>query len=348
MNHEYEIERRGIKKSTLAGVVGIPPATLSKFLRGDVGYVSDELRQRIETGIDQFPIVAELKARARQNPEPPVIIAISNHKGGTGKTTVAQNLAFGLNDRGFDVLMVDLDPQGHLSHVSGSAETDMHVGKLLNRDEKITFDQVVVHLRPANRAALDLLPGNQNLSIYEAVLMQDPSWQILLRNQIQDKDYRFVIVDCAPSVGILTMNALVAARYLIIPMQGENLPFLGLEKILTLADRVREFANPALELIGVLRVRFNLQTKLGQAIAKRITDTRLPIMGTMIRQDVGLAECTALQTSIFDYDPTGRGAQDMNALIDEVLATIGVDLPPNAAPEQTQSEAEPVTPTHHG
>ena len=252
----------------------------------------------------------------------PIILAVFNNKGGTGKTTITFNLAAGLNQRGYSVLMADLDPQHNLTMAVGLPPKSKHVGDLLTGDAQW---EEVIETTKTDDHRFSFLPASLKLQRSDAILSNDADF-FAFRNLIEEEVekvpetfYDFVVIDCPPTLGILTQNALCAAHFYLVPLQGENFAFQGLAQIIKQATRIKKDFNRSLELAGVLKNRFGERTKFGSEIKKALIDSKLPVFKATIRQSIGLMESAAEHKSIFDYDPGSNGAEDFNRLVDELL-----------------------------
>jgi chromosome partitioning protein len=149
----------------------------------------------------------------------------------------------------------------------------------------------------------------------------EPDSGYFLKEQLEGKQYDYVLIDCPPSLGSLTVNALVASDYFIVPIQGENFAYVGLDEILQLCTKIRKRMNPAIQLGGILLNKFDMRTKFSQMVyAKLSENSDIKLYRSNIRQDVSLMECTAFAQSVFDYAPESRGAADFNTLCEEILA----------------------------
>jgi chromosome partitioning protein len=244
-------------------------------------------------------------------------ISVTNNKGGTGKTTTVFNLGAALSLRGHKVLLIDLDAQCNLSVAAGANPARHHIGELLTGEA--TFGQTVVH-----KAKYDVLPAHRALLSYEYRINTEPDSGHLLADALKGLDYDFVLIDCPPSLGALTVNALVASDWYMVPMQGENFAYIGLDEIQQLVAKIKKRMNPKLELAGILLSMFDLRTKFGQMVyQKLVADKKLRIFASNIRQDIALMECTVFEQSVFDYAPDSRGAADYGSLCAEVLALVG-------------------------
>ncbi|OIN57689.1 ParA family protein [Arsenicibacter rosenii] len=243
----------------------------------------------------------------------PITISITNNKGGTGKTTTALNLGAALQKKGFRVLLIDLDAQGNLTLATGCRQPRHHAGELLMDEaswEETLITGPTVHLIPASRMLLS----------YEHRLNAEPDSGYLLREQLENRPYDYVIIDCPPSLGALTFGALSATDWFIVPMQGENFAYIGLDEILQCAAKVRRRINPGIKLAGILMNKFDLRTKFGQSVYQKLSaNPSVRVFNSSIRQDISLMECTAFGQSIFDYAPNSRGARDLMNFCDEFL-----------------------------
>jgi chromosome partitioning protein len=248
----------------------------------------------------------------------PVTIAITNNKGGTGKTTTSLNLGAALARRGRRVLLIDLDAQCNLGTAAGCRSASHHIGQLLLGES--TWEQTLVKGK-----LVDLLPSSRTLLSYEHQLNMEPDSGYLLRELLENRPYDYVVIDCPPSLGALTFGAMGAARWFIVPMQGENFAYVGLDEILQCVSKVRRRLNPEIQLAGILMNKFDLRTKFGQSVyTKLVENADVRLFSHSIRQDVSLMECTAFGQSIFDYAPSSRGAQDFEQVCDEFLQVISL------------------------
>lgn len=258
-------------------------------------------------------------------------IAVINQKGGVGKTTTVANLGVGLSDAGCDVCLVDLDSQSHLT---------LHLGVEVADDAPTVYD-VLIGQGSVSEAAemlkpnLCLLPSTSDMSSVEIELSQRDDWERSLRRGLQaarDLPHEFVLIDCPPALGLLTVNALAAADEVLIPLQPHFLAMQGLARLLETIQQVRQHLNPALKLGGVVLCMYESVTKLGRDIVEEVRDfldsargTDVPwaearLFDTVIRRNIRLAECPSHGKTIYEYDPRSHGAQDYTALRDEFLS----------------------------
>ncbi len=246
------------------------------------------------------------------------IIAVTNQKGGVGKTTTALALIGALRERGRKVLGVDLDPQGSLGFSAGvdieNCDTVYEVlkGKIAIKDAIVSTDMG------------DFLPSNILLSTAE-LEFNLPGREYLLKHEIDRiaQDYDCVIIDTPPALNILTVNAYVAAQGLIIPMAPEILSLLGISQIRDTIETVRQYYNPELKVMGILLNRYSARLNLNREVEEmsqeiaKLLGTR--VFNTKIRQSVVVAESPAHGESVITYAPHSKPAQDFMALLDEIM-----------------------------
>jgi chromosome partitioning protein len=249
------------------------------------------------------------------------VISIINNKGGTGKTTTVMNLAAALGRKGKNVLAIDLDSQCNLSSSSGVAKPEKHIGHILLGE--CTVNEAIT---PTEDMAL--LPSTPKLLDYEYRVSSEPGREYILREALEQVTGRFdyILVDCAPSLGTLAINSLVAADAYIVPMQAENFAYIGLDKILQTADKVKKRMNPGLALAGIILVKHSPRTRFSQAVTDNLqNNTRLKgkLFSTYIRQDIALMESSAFGQSIYEYAPKSRGAEDYRALAKQIIEHYG-------------------------
>ncbi len=248
-------------------------------------------------------------------------ISVINNKGGTGKTTTVLNLGAALARRGKRVLLLDLDSQCNLSSALGVGPEARCVGEVLLG--RVALADAVVRV-----GRLSIVPATGGLVDAETQLANEPGREFILREALQPlhEAYDFIVMDCPPSMSVLSVNSLVAADGYLVPMQAENFAFIGLDRILQVADKVRQRMNPGLELAGILFVKLNPRTNFSRAMIKSLSeDERLRgrLFDTYIRQDIALMESGAFHQTVFDYAPKGNGSADYGSLAREILKIYG-------------------------
>jgi len=253
------------------------------------------------------------------------VIALANQKGGTGKTTTTVNLGIGLAALGKKVLLVDADAQGNLTDSLGYQEPDnlpVSLAIVLNKiiDEKFSKpDEGILH----HAEGVDLMPGNIELSAIEVSLVNTMSRETVMRtyiNTVKDK-YDYVLIDCMPSLGMMTINALAAVDSVIIPVQAHYLPAKGMTQLLQTIARVRRQINPRLTIDGVLLTMVDNRTNFAKDISfilRRDYGDKLRVFQTEIPLSIRAAETSAQGKSIYAFDPHGIAAKAYQAFTKEV------------------------------
>lgn len=251
------------------------------------------------------------------------IISVINNKGGTGKTTTVLNLGAALKNMGHNVLLVDLDTQGNLTHALHIKDNKRHVGEVLLK--KCSLKDSIIQVE-----GIDVVPSNSNLLDFEYLINNEPGREFLLQEVLsKENSYDYILMDCPPSMGTLSINSLVAADSYIVPMQAENFAFIGLDRILQTADKVKQRMNTKLELLGILFVKYRPRTKFGQAVVSNIAQNPLlkdKLFNSYIRQDIQLMEAPAFGQSIFEYASKSRGAFDYMNFAKELSQLTNVNV----------------------
>jgi chromosome partitioning protein len=250
------------------------------------------------------------------------IIAISNQKGGVGKTTTAVNLASGLVKAGKKVLLVDFDSQGNASSglacFTDIAQPTIYSALMENMDAK----KIIVH-NTSSELKPDVLPANISLAGADLEMDKLPSGKEQLLKRVLDplRDaYDFIFIDCPPSLGLLNTNALTAADSVLIPVQCEYYALEGVTQLLITIRLVQQTSNPKLKIEGILMTMFDIRTRLSVEVSQEVRQTFGKLVyQNSIPRNVKLSEAPSRGLSIFEYDPKGKGAQAYDDLSNEFL-----------------------------
>lgn len=254
------------------------------------------------------------------------IIAIANQKGGVGKTTTTSNLGFGLAKRGKRVLVIDADAQGSLTASLGFTEPDKLEVTLANVLEKVINDEemkagygILKH-----DEGIDLMPGNIELSGLEVSLVNVMSRESVMRSYVDiiKENYDYILIDCMPSLGMITINAFACADSILIPVQAAYLPVKGLEQLIKTIGKVKRQINQKLEIEGILLTMVDSRTNYARDITALLMEnygSRVRIFENCIPMSVRAAETSAEGISIYRHDPKGRVAGAYLFLTEEVL-----------------------------
>lgn len=254
------------------------------------------------------------------------VIACCNQKGGVGKTTTCANLGIGLAREGKTVLLVDCDPQASLTISLGYQQPEtlpVTLSTVLSRvldDTPLFLKEGIIH----HAEGVDLMPASIELSGMEVSLVNAMGREKVLKQYLDSikREYDYVLLDCMPSLGMLTINALAAADSVLIPVQAQYLPAKGLEQLLQTVNKVRRQINPELAIDGILLTMVDHRTTYANEISALLRDTyssKLKVFDTDIPHSVRAAEISAEGRSIFAYDPKGKVAKAYQALTEEVL-----------------------------
>jgi chromosome partitioning protein len=251
------------------------------------------------------------------------IIAVANQKGGVGKTTTAINLSSALNELGLRVLLVDLDPQGNASTGLGIESADRHLTAYDLILDQRSLSEVM------QKTAIDglmIVPANSDLSSADLDLVQNANRSQLLRQALHNKSvdthgFDYILIDCPPSLSLLTINALVASDSVLVPLQTEFFALEGLSQFMLTIREVRQTANPALRIEGVVMTMFDGRNNLSLQVEKDARETLGDLVfRTMIPRNVRVSEAPSYAQPVLNYDTASKGSEAYRALAQELLA----------------------------
>ena len=245
-----------------------------------------------------------------------MIITITNQKGGVGKSTLTQNIGAGLAKSGFKTLLIDLDAQGNLTLASTKETPNKTIYEAL-KEQKVTSDYII----NINKK-LDLIPANINLSVAD-LEFQEVGKEYRLREAIQaiKKNYDFILIDTPPTLGLLTLNALTACDYVIIPACADLYSIQAISQLAKTINSIKNYTNKKLKVLGVIITRINNTTLTKELMAsiEKLTKGVTKVFNTKIREAVAIKEAQVKRQDIFTYAPKHKVADDFNNLVKEII-----------------------------
>ncbi|MBP7737368.1 MAG: ParA family protein [Spirochaetes bacterium] len=242
------------------------------------------------------------------------VIAISNNKGGVGKTTSTVNIAAALQLKGMKVLIIDLDHQAQATYHLGYNPKQIKKSIFHVLKGELPFEEILI-----DRNELHLLPANQELKDIE--FLPIPAKEFLLRDCLSEMNsYDFVLIDCPPSLGILTLNAMAYSKEILIPLQVQFLPFHGMYNLFEAVQVVKRRLNKEIDVTGIIGTMYNAKRAINREVIEE-TENRLPgkLFETLIRENVALQEAPSWGKTIFEYKPGSTGADDYMKLTEEIM-----------------------------
>jgi chromosome partitioning protein len=246
-------------------------------------------------------------------------LALANQKGGVGKTTTTVNLAGELARRGLHVLLVDCDPQGNATTSLGITKRNL---RSTTYELIMGLTEVKEAIHPTGRTDLDIIPASEHLAgaMVELTSIERREWRLAEGLKQLDGKYDWILLDCPPSLGLLTLNALCAAEQVLIPLQCEYLALEGLAQLKGTIDRVQEYLNARLGIIGVVMTMYDGRTNLAQQVVEEVR-RYFPqsIFNTLIPRSVRVSEAPSYGQLLAEYDPQSRATLAYRALADEIL-----------------------------
>lgn len=265
--------------------------------------------------------------RVERGDQPAPVVAFANQKGGVGKTTSAVNTAVALSLRGYRVLLLDLDPQGNATSSLGVDKSTVNLSTYDLLVDRLPIERATL---PGVRTRLDLVPSVPMLAGAEVELVAASQRERRLESALSPMldRYDIVLIDCPPSLGLLTVNALTAARSVVVPIQCEFLALEGLGQLITTIDLVKQSLNPSLDIVGVLMTMYDARTRLSTHVVDEVR-RYFPhrIFASIVPRSVRLAEAPSFGQAIIEYDAASRGAEAYDQFATELLERLRMPAP---------------------
>ncbi len=282
-----------------------------------INTMAEEAQRELQRQADEASEAME-RADLWERREYCMVLAITNQKGGTGKTTTAEALLYGLSIKGFDTLAIDLDPQGNLSYTTG-ARTDAATALGVLTGE-VKAREAIQHT-----ASGDIIAASKALAGADAFI-KETGKEYRLKEAISDLPYDYIVIDTPPALGILTINALTAADYVVIPAQADIYSLQGIEQLAETIQPVRKYTNPKLRIAGVLLTRYSPRSILSREVAELAGQLAQRIgtklYSSTIREAIAVKEAQISRKSLFEYAPTANVTEDYRSFLEELLTDI--------------------------